>query len=78
MKIPKFHVDQIKNMAGDLNKTAQNTLSLLDDILTWAGTQQGKIPFIPQNLCFEDVCQDAIELHKPNASVKKKNETDKF
>jgi PAS domain S-box-containing protein len=68
--IQEFQIDEIKNMAGDINKTAQNTFNLLEDILTWARAQQGKIPFKPQNLSFADICRGAFEVLKPNADVK--------
>ena len=68
--ITEFHIDEIKNMAGDINKTAQSTFNLLEDLLMWARTQQGKIPFKPQNLSFDSICQDAFEVLKPSADAK--------
>jgi len=40
--IQEFHIDEIKGMAGDINKTAQSTFNLLEDILTWASTKAGQ------------------------------------
>jgi len=69
--IQEFHIDEIKNMAGDINKTAQSTFNLLEDILTWARAQQGKIPFKPSKLSFTDICKDTIEILNPSAYAKK-------
>jgi PAS domain S-box-containing protein len=68
--IEEFHIDDIRNMAGNIYKTAQSTFNLLEDILMWARTQQGKIPFNPQNLDFTDTCKDAVEVLKPGADAK--------
>ncbi len=68
--ITEFDIDEIKNMAGGINKTAQSTFNLLEDILMWARTQQGKIPFKPQNLNFTDICKNVLETLYPNAKAK--------
>jgi PAS domain S-box-containing protein len=68
--IQEFHIDEIRNMAGDINKTAQSTLNLLEDLLIWARTQQGKFPFKPQDLIFSDVCKNVLEIINPVADAK--------
>jgi PAS domain S-box-containing protein len=68
--IQEFDVEEIKNMAGDINKTAQNTFNLLEDLLKWARSQQGKIPFKPENMTFVDICMDVTEVLKPSANAK--------
>jgi signal transduction histidine kinase len=68
--IQEFHIDEIKGMAGDINKTAQSTLNLLEDILAWARAQQGKFPFKPQELSFTDISKNVLENLKPNANAK--------
>jgi PAS domain S-box-containing protein len=68
--IQELDEEEIKNMAGDINITAQNTFNLLEDLLKWARSQQGKIPFKPQNLSFEVICEDAIQVLKPVANAK--------
>lgn len=69
--IQEFHIEEIKGMAGDINKTAQSTFNLLEDILTWARAQQGKIPFKPQELSFTDISKNVLEILKPSADAKK-------
>lgn len=69
--IRKLDIDEIESIANDINKTARTTHNLLEDILKWAGAQQGKIPFEPQILNFRDICTDILEILSPNASAKK-------
>jgi len=68
--IQEFDIDEIKNIAGDINKTAQSTFNLLEDILMWTRSQQGKIPFKPQNLSFKDICKNILETLTLNAKAK--------
>jgi PAS domain S-box-containing protein len=68
--IRKFSTDEIEDIAKNINKTARVTYNLLEEILMWARTQQGKIPFKPQNLGFADICRNIIEILKPTADYK--------
>jgi signal transduction histidine kinase/ligand-binding sensor domain-containing protein len=68
--IQEINADEIKKMAGDINKTAQNTFNLLEDLLKWARSQQGKIPFKPQNIGLDDICKAATEVLNPSANAK--------
>jgi signal transduction histidine kinase len=68
--IRKFEIDEIEDIAKDINISAQNTFNLLEDILMWAATQQGKIPFNPRNLRFADICSETTEILKPGADAK--------
>jgi len=68
--IRKLHIDEIEDIANNINKTAQNTYKLLEDTLMWARTQSGKIPFEPQKLNFADICKNILEIVKPNADAK--------
>ena len=52
-EIDSLNKDEIKDIAKNINKSAQITNKLLEDILMWARTQQGKIPFKPQILKFQ-------------------------
>ena len=66
----KLDIDEIENIAKDINKSAQNSFNLLDDLLMWARTQQSNIPFQPQNLSFADICKNILENFNPNADAK--------
>jgi signal transduction histidine kinase len=68
--IEDFDIEQIKNLAGHINKSAQSTFNLLEDILMWAKTQQGKIPYMPQNLSFTGLCNNILETIIPTAIEK--------
>ncbi len=68
--ISKLDIDEIETLANQIHTTAQNTYNLLEDILKWAGAQQGKIPFEPQILNFRDICIDIFEILSPNANTK--------
>ena len=68
--ITEFNLDEIKGIAGDINSTAQSTFNLLDDILLWARTQQGNLPFKPQNLSFTYISKNIFEIFNPIAKAK--------
>ena len=63
-------IEEMNGMLADMNIIAHNTFNLLEDILIWARTQQGSIPFQPQNLKFSDIYQEAVEVLRPNARAK--------
>jgi PAS domain S-box-containing protein len=69
-EINSLNSDEIKEIAGNINKSAKITNNLLEDILEWAGTQQGKIPFKPQKLRFADICKNTLETFNPTAHSK--------
>jgi signal transduction histidine kinase len=67
----KLDKDEIDKIAMQLFKTARNTTFLLEDILLWARTQQGKIPFCPQIMNFKEICKSSLETHASVADAKK-------
>jgi len=68
--INKLDIAEIEDIANNINKSARSTYNLLEDILLWTRTQQGKIPFNPQNLIFEEICMNILETLIPNAKAK--------
>jgi signal transduction histidine kinase len=68
--IRKLNIDEIENHVNNINKIARNTFKLLEDILMWAGAQQGKIPYKPMKLCFADICNDILETLNQTADTK--------
>jgi PAS domain S-box-containing protein len=68
--IRNLSTDEIEEIATNINKSAKITNKLLEDILMWARTQQGKIPFKPQILSFKDICMNILEILNPNAITK--------
>jgi len=69
--IRNLNTNEIEDIAKNINITAKITNKLLEDILLWVRTQQGKIPFKPQILNFRDICNNILEVLKPNADAKK-------
>jgi signal transduction histidine kinase len=68
--IQNFDIEEIKNYAGHINKTAQSTFNLLENILLWARTQQGIIHFKLQKLQFQDIFKNIHEVLNPTAIEK--------
>jgi PAS domain S-box-containing protein len=66
----KYDNVKIENLINYINKSAHNAYNLLEDLLLWTHSQSGKIPFEPQKLNFIDICQEVLEIHKPNAIAK--------
>jgi PAS domain S-box-containing protein len=66
----RLKTEEIEDIAKDIHKSAKIANKLLDDILMWARTQQGKIPFKPQILSFKDIFKDTLEILTPNANAK--------
>ncbi|HZY26104.1 MAG TPA: ATP-binding protein [Bacteroidales bacterium] len=62
---------QIEEISSTINATARSTYNLLEEILLWARTQQGKIAFNPQLLSFRKVCMETLEIL--NATAQKKD-----
>ena len=62
--------DETGDIANLIIETTQNASKLLDEILLWARTQQGKIPFKPQKLNFTNVCNNVLEVLRPIAFTK--------
>jgi signal transduction histidine kinase len=56
----KLEIEDIENQLIQINKAAQNTFKLLEELLIWARTQSGKIPFCPRNLNIGDICRDIL------------------
>src|ERR1035437_233142 len=68
--IRQFNIDKIEKLVNEINQSAQNTFTLLQDLLKWSRVQSGKVPFEPQNLSFTDICKDIIKILNPNAVAK--------
>jgi PAS domain S-box-containing protein len=68
--IRKLDMVEIEDIANNINKSARNTYNLLEDILMWARTQQGKIPFNPQKISFAYLCKNVVEIFDQSADAK--------
>lgn len=54
-----------------INNSTSNIYDLLDNLLTWARSQSGKIEFMPQKIPLHDFIDDALLLHEQIASERK-------
>ena len=68
--IRHYDIEEIIIQVNSINRISQNVNNLLDNMLTWVRSQNGKIPFKPQKLQFLSICQDTIETFRPNADAK--------
>jgi len=68
--IREYTIDEIEAQINIVNSAAQNTFNLLEDILVWAASQTGKIPFEPSELNLAVICNDVIENLNLNAKSK--------
>ncbi len=69
-EVTTLRVEEIEDIANNIFRSAQATNKLLEDILMWARTHQGKIPFNPQNLNLSGVFKSIIEILNPIAFAK--------
>ena len=68
--IRNYDMEEIIIQVNSINRISQNVNKLLDNLLTWVRSQNGKIPFKPQELQFYSICKDTIEAFKPNTESK--------
>jgi signal transduction histidine kinase len=62
--------NEIEDIANNIYRSAKTTNKLLEDILMWARSQQGKIPFEPQIVNLSEVCSNIFDILRPNATSK--------
>jgi PAS domain S-box-containing protein len=63
-------IDTIEQYADIIYSTSNNTYRLLENLLSWALMQQGKIPFLRKSLIFKEMVNEVFELLKVNAMNK--------
>lgn len=69
--IGKFNVKKTEEYAHIINKMAQKTYNLLEDMLLWSRAQSGKIVFKPDTFNFYEACNSIIEEVDNQALSKK-------
>lgn len=65
-----MEVLEFKNLSKDLHDSAKNLFTLLNNLLEWAGLQQGMITFQPEKFAFADLIEENVELMKERAAQK--------
>ncbi len=66
-----FTEKEIRFIAKRLHRTAQDTIRLLEQVMTWVKIQQGTISFYPEALDLYEVVSEAVVAFKEDASRKK-------
>jgi len=62
--------DILVEYASIINSSARQTISLLDNLLDWAKTQQNSFPFMPKSLSINNLINHEIRSLRSNASQK--------
>jgi signal transduction histidine kinase len=68
--IRKYDIDKTEDLLMNVNKAANNSYKLLDDLLMWAHSQMGKLPFDPKSFMLAEICLETEEMLKLNAVEK--------
>lgn len=68
--IHEYDIVKIKFQIEQINKTANNTLNLLEDLLLWSKTQSKEITFKPQRIAFCEICNEIIDNIQENINAK--------
>jgi len=68
--ISTYSNDESKELLGIIYNSAKHTFNLLNELLTWARTQSGKMPFEPHELLFTDIYLEVIDDVQMNAKAK--------
>lgn len=62
--------NSLKKLSKNLELSVNNVLSLIDNLLNWALSQQGKFPYKPENLRLKENILETIEVYRPIAEIK--------
>ena len=68
--IHKYDRNKIEKQLKIINETMSKTYVLLDDLVIWSKSQSGKLPFNPQKLNFDRICQEVIYSLEGGAKFK--------
>jgi signal transduction histidine kinase len=66
----KYEIDKIERQLTIIKNSALKAFYLLEDILVWARSQSGKLPFEPRAFFFSISCDNVVEILKPSANNK--------
>jgi PAS domain S-box-containing protein len=68
--VGKYNTEKIEFYASSINKVAQNTYNLLENLLMWTMSMSGKLNYEPQKMYVNEIYKDIFEILKPNAIAK--------
>lgn len=61
----------LQRLSKTLEVSVHNVLTLIDNLLNWALSQQGKFPYKPENLDLKQNLKEALDIYIPIAKAKK-------
>jgi signal transduction histidine kinase len=70
VNLHEYDIVKIEAHINAVNDSALSAFYLLQDILLWARSQSGKLPFEPHEFNFNISCERVVEILKPNANNK--------
>ena len=68
--IHAYDINEIERQITIVNQSALRAYHLLEDILLWAMSQSGKLPYAPKEFNFKISCDKVVEMLKPIADNK--------
>jgi PAS domain S-box-containing protein len=71
--IENYDINTIENQLNHINKSAQSTYNLIEELLLWTNSQSGKLSFNPLNLNLNKILDDILSEFKPIAINKNIN-----
>lgn len=69
-KIHEYSIDEIKTQLNFINTSANRIFNLLEEMLVWANSKLAKIPYDPQIISFNQICNVVIDVLNPNIIAK--------
>jgi len=66
----KYDIDRIEKQLNYIYQTSEQTYNLLEDLLSWSQSSEGKIPFTPEKLTFKELCNEFINGFANQAQAK--------
>ncbi len=69
--IRKYDITKTELFLGYINSHSKSTFTLLENLLSWAKSQTGKISYQPEKLNFNEIVKQVIDLSSLVAKVKK-------
>ncbi len=54
--------EEVKKISNDLNLSLKNVLQLIEDLLTWARSQMGRVEFNPKVIVLNEIIREELEL----------------
>lgn len=73
MRADSFKPEEIKSKAKQIFDVIKNLNNLIENLLTWSRSQQGKIIFSPKSINIKEIVVNCINLYKEN--TEQKNQT---